>query len=144
MNQIELPVEKYIGGDIVSHLITKNEETYGNSQREFRIIDLTKDPLPKTDLILCRDCFVHLYFQDIESAIKNIKRSSAKYLLTTSFTNCEINEDIVTGDWRVLNLEEPPFSFQKPLLMLDEKCTEGNGAFGNKVLALWKIEEIQI
>lgn len=142
MSQIELPIEKYIGGDIVSSLIAKNKEKYGDSQREFKIIDLTKDQLPEVDLILCRDCFVHLSFQDIKSAIENIKRSSAEYFLTTTFTNCEVNEDIVTGDWRVINLEKPPFSFPIPTLIIDEKCTEGDGAFSDKVLALWKLEEI--
>jgi hypothetical protein len=27
-------------------------------------------------------------------------------------------------------------------LIIDEKCTEGDGAFSDKVLALWKLEEI--
>lgn len=142
MSRIGLPVEKYIGGDIVPQLVEKNQREYGNSQREFKILDITKDELPRAELLLCRDCFVHLSFGDIKAAIENIKRNSVKYLLTTTFTDCEKNEDIVTGDWRVLNLEKPPFNFPPPLQMIDEKCTEGRGAFADKFLALWRVEEL--
>ena len=44
---------EYIGVDIVPDLINNNNKTYGN---KFRCLDLTKDPLPRADMILCRDC----------------------------------------------------------------------------------------
>jgi hypothetical protein len=142
MSTIDLPLEKYTGGDIVAQIIEKNRQEYGNVQREFKVIDITKDDLPAADLILCRDCFVHLSFQDIKAALENIKHSSAKYLLTTTFTDCEANEDIVTGDWRVLNLEKPPFLLPQPIQMIDEKCTEGRGTFADKFLGLWKVKDL--
>ena len=143
LSKIPLPIEKYIGGDIVPQLIEQNTKKYTDSQREFLLLDLTKDRLPDADLILCRDCFVHLSFADIESAIKNIRRSAARYLLTTTFTDCEANEDIVSGDWRIINFEKPPFNFPPPIVSINENCTEGNGAFKDKTLGLWEIKDIE-
>lgn len=142
MSRLNLPVEEYMGGDIVSRLVDENNKRFADSQKQFEVLDITKDRLPKSDLVLCRDCFVHFSFHDIEATLENIRQSSRKFLLTTSFTDCEVNEDIISGDWRVLNPEKPPFSFPRALATINEKCTEGNGAFSDKVLALWKVEDI--
>jgi hypothetical protein len=93
-------------------------------------------------LIFVRDCFVHLSYKDIDSAIKNIKSSASKYLLTTTFTNHHLNVDILTGEWRPLNLQVQPFNFSTPILVINENCTEGNGEFIDKSMALWEICKI--
>jgi hypothetical protein len=56
--------------------------------------------------------------------------------------DCEENEDITTGDWRLLNLEKPPFNFPKPLQLLNEQCSEGGGQFCDKSLGLWRVQDI--
>ena len=38
-------------------------------------------------MILCRDCLVHLTFDDARAALQNLRRSGSKYLLTTTFTD---------------------------------------------------------
>ena len=105
-------------------------------------IDLIKDALPDADILHCRDCLVHLSYSDILEAIKNIKRSNISYLLTTTFSECEMNQDIVTGDWRIINLEKAPFNFPTPLKLINEKCTEGDGTYADKCLGLWKISDL--
>ena len=82
----------------------------------FEVIDLTKDHLPSTDLLFVRDCLVHLSFENIHNAIKNIKESGSKYLLTTTFPDCKSNYDIKTGSWRKINLLKAPFHFPKPIV----------------------------
>ncbi|KAB8330481.1 class I SAM-dependent methyltransferase [Scytonema tolypothrichoides VB-61278] len=144
MQFIDLPVSLYIGADIVSELILENQKRYGSQNHQFLILDLTSEPLPTADLLLCRDCFVHLSFADIFSALDNIKNSQITYLLTTTFPNCEENEDITTGDWRLLNLEKPPFSFPTPVQMLNEQCSEGGGIFADKSLGLWLLQDIPL
>lgn len=99
------------------------------------------DPLPQNDLIIVRDCLVHLSYKDIYNAIKNIKSSGSKYLLTTTFTNHDLNHDIVTGDWRAINLQKP-FNFSSPLLVINENCTQGSGEYSDKAMALWEIDKI--
>jgi hypothetical protein len=93
-------------------------------------------------MIIVRDCLVHLSYEDINSAIKNIKSSGSKYLLTTTFTNYHLNHDIVTGDWRPLNLQEKPFNFSSPILVINENCTEGNGEYKDKSMAMWDISKV--
>ena len=50
----------YIGGEIVKALVDRLQEDYGDARTSFIHLDLTKDPLPKTSLWMCRDCLFHL------------------------------------------------------------------------------------
>lgn len=129
MQFIDLPISSYIGADILSELITENQKRYGSKKCHFLTLNLTSDPLPRANILLCRDCFVHLSIADIFLVLDNIKSSHIDCLLTTTFLNCEDNEDITTGDWRLLNLEKQPFNFPRPLLVIHEQCTEGGGLY---------------
>lgn len=142
MQHVDLPGVQYIGGDLLPELIAENRRRHQTEHRAFRVIDLLSDPLPRADLILCRDCLVHLSFGDIACAIQNMKRSPITYLLTTTFPECEANEEITTGDWRPINLQGAPFGFPAPALLLNEGCTEGGGAFRDKSLGLWRIDRL--
>ncbi len=142
LSSVDLPVEQYIGVDIVSKHIECLKNQYINSKYQFMIADICVDALPKTDLIICRDCFVHFSFQDIYKAMRNFKKSGATYLLTTIFTNGSENSDIVTGDWRTLNLELSPFNFSKPVTVITEGCLQNDGLYQDKSLALWKLEDL--
>lgn len=138
ISTIDLPGVRYLGADIVPEVIERNRARFGAS-REFAVLDLTSDPLPAADLVLCRDCLVHLSFADIDRAIANLRRSQVTWLLTTTFPAQSRNDEIVTGDWRPLNLELPPFNFPEPDLLLNERCTEQDGKFADKSLGLWRI-----
>ena len=52
------------------------------------------------------------------------------------------NRDIRTGDWRMINLQAPPFSFPPPLSAIDERCSHSGGRFRGKRLALWDLRTI--
>ncbi len=144
MKNLELDLDKYIGVDIVPELIALNQQKYGSEKREFFKLDVTTDDLPRADLILCRDCLVHFSFKDIAAALKNFKKSRSPYLLTTTFTRTGKNEDIVTGDWRPLNLQLSPFNFPEPLKLINENIKYGNGIYADKSLGMWKLEDIKI
>jgi len=111
------------------------------SQR-FLQLDLTVDPLPTADLVLCRDCLVHLSYANIHGAIENVKRSGAKWILMTDFLQIETNTDIADGDWRPLNFTRPPFNFPIPHLTIVENCHEAGGAFDDKSLGLWRVADL--
>jgi len=142
MRQVTLPVAQYIGADLLPGLIAEHQARYADDRRRFLVLDLTVDALPRADVLLCRDCLVHLSFSDVAPALVSIKRGGVDYLLTTTFPGCDQNEEILTGDWRLLNLERPPFNFPPPLRLMNEGCTESRGAFGDKSLGLWRVGQL--
>ena len=143
MKDVDLARLDYTGADIVKDLIETNRSKYAGERRRFQSMNLIQDRLPRVDLILCRDCLVHLSGAEILLALRNICDSQSEYLLTTTFTDRTHNADIVAGQWRVINLELAPFWLPKPLRVVNEGCTEGNGAFQDKALGLWKVSEIR-
>lgn len=142
MKEVDLSDVEYIGGDIVSDLIERNNSQYKNNRVQFQKVNLLEDQLPKVDLIFCRDCLVHFSSADVKRAIQNIKRSNATYLAATTFPDRSSNKEIITGEWRPLNLEIAPFEFPKPTILLNEKCTQGNGTFADKSIGIWSIDQL--
>ena len=137
MSQVELPVEKYIGGDLVPDVVAANQARFGNAHVEFRAFDLCADPLPPADLLLCRDALVHFSLADTWDAIDNILNAEIRLLATTTFPETSENIDIETGiHWRPLNLEAPPFSFPPCLGSLREGSSE-------RQLSIWLVSDIR-
>jgi len=141
MKEINLEQLSYTGMDIVPELIEDNNKKYGDRNKKFVVGDITKDKIPAVDLIICRDCLVHFSYKNITKAINNLKKSGARYLLATSFPHHE-NEDIITGDWRPINLEKEPFRLPIPHSIINEQCSEGNGIYADKSLCLWELSRI--
>ena len=141
MKEVNLTGCIYYGRDIVRDITFINQHRYGSDDRIFECSDITSSLLPTVDLVFCRDCLVHFSDHDIVKAIANIKESKSKLLLTTTFSG-RSNFDIPTGSWRPLNLQNAPFNLSIPILLLPENCTEINGAYTDKSLALWSIESL--
>lgn len=141
INTIDWDVE-YIGVDIVPEIVHSLQQAKQQNliHGEYLLADLTCDDLLKADAVLCRDCLVHFSFETIQRAIHNIKRSGAKYLITTTFPQWNENRDIENGDWRALNFEQPPFAWGKPVALLNEGCTEADGGYPDKSLGVWELE----
>lgn len=144
MKETRLDLVEYIGADIVPELAAANQEKYGDEKTSFIELDITTDELPKVDVIFCRDCLVHFSYDHIIDAIHNFKRSESEYLLTTTFIRFPQNVDVLTGDWRQLNLEIAPFNLPKPLALIDEQCTHTGGIYTDKRLALWRLDDISM
>ena len=144
MKEVKLPVDRYFGMGVVPELIAKNQTNYKNRGTLFIYGDIARNDLPRSDLILCRDCLVHFSYHDTFAALRNFKRSQATYLLTTTFLAFAENADIETGGWRQLNFEQPPFNFPPPEKVIDEKCWHSGGIYADKRLALWKLARIAV
>jgi hypothetical protein len=143
MQETQFEVESYMGIDIVEKLIESNNQQFATEFRKFLCLNIVEDELPNADLIFCRDCLVHLNYDDIYKVIANFKRSQSRYLLTTTFTDRSKNVDLVGKDiWRTLNLQQAPFNFPPPLMLINENCTEVNGRFADKCLGLWRLDEL--
>jgi hypothetical protein len=86
---------------------------------------------------------VHLGNAHAVAALANIARSEISWLLTTTFPREPENLDIVTGDWRPIDLTKPPFGLPEPVELLNEGCTEQDGAFSDKSLGLWPVSSLR-
>ena len=134
---------KYIGGDIVPKIIAENNKKYKDDNTQFRKLDITKDKLPKSDMIICRDCFQHLSDENVKKAIENFKNSGSTYLLVTNYPWTLENWDIKDGDFRPLNLCEEPFNFSESCLEKIKESSEQE-SYSDKNLCLYKLEDIDI
>jgi len=153
MKEVDLSGVRYIGADVVPTIISSNLSKYSKEDVKFVQLDARADQLPRVDLVICRDLLVHLRLHDCFRVLQNIHQSGSRLLLTTTFVGRRKNKELKTkgknkelktkGVWRPLNLEIPPFSLPTPILLVNEKCNEGNGNYGDKSLGLWKIEDLR-
>ena len=145
MRTLNLKLRRYVGADIVSSLVDANRKKYGSDDVRFENLDVTRDELPRSDLILCRDCLVHLPLEPALDALRNFKKSGSKYLLTTTYPGLlKANKQlIITGNWRPLDLTLPPFSLPPPVRLVNEECTEVDD-FKEKSLGLWALADLPL
>lgn len=136
MKEVDLDDVTYVGGDIVPALISDDTSRYGRPGRTFVVLDVIRDVLPDADVMLCRDCLIHLPNHLAVEALENVCASRIRYLLTTTCTDVEENVDIGLGGWRPVNLERPPFSLPAPLALYPEGGHEGRS------LGLWKVADL--
>jgi Methyltransferase domain len=136
---------RIIGVDIVPSLIERLQAraAAGEIKGEYHLADITRDPLPRCDAILCRDALVHLSFANIERAVANFQRSGAGWLIATTFPEWQTNGDCEDGDWRALNFERAPFNWGPPAELLNENCMEADGGWRDKSLGVWRLAEIR-
>ena len=143
INRADLGV-RYVGVDIVPALIESLQAraAAGDDRGEYHLADITGDPLPRCDAILCRDCLVHLSFANIGRAVANFARSGAAWLIATTFPVWQANVDCEDGDWRALNFERAPFQWGPPVELLNENCLEAGGGWRDKSLGVWRLAAI--
>ena len=142
MKEVDVNLEDYVGVDIVSEIIVENQCRFGTPNRCFVTLDIVSDPVPKADLILCLNCFIHLSFKDISSAIRNFRKSGSRdtsFLLTTTYPTIRHNRDIPTGDYRRINLQLLPFNFPEPIKLI----SGAHPIDAEKSLGLWSLEDLK-
>lgn len=155
MQHVDLAGIDYQGVDIVEELIHANASRFTNASRRFAKCDLLTDPLPKVDLILCRDCLFHFSHADVFRALRAFVASGSRWLLTTTYTYRALprNGNISTGQWTAINLELPPFNLPPPRrLIIEGNVTEmivyptPNGPVqlpqNDRCLGLWSLDVI--
>lgn len=109
------PGLRYVGYDVVPHLISTNRERHPGVQ--FRWLDITQGKPAKADLIFCKDLLNHLSEADVWKALENMVASGAKYLLLTTnrgFDNVDLSPELPHAS-RHLNLEAAPYALSGPI-----------------------------
>jgi hypothetical protein len=133
----------YLGCDIVTELVARNQQLYSSDTVNFQQMDLTKDFLPKVDLIFCKDCLQHLSEEKVKEALNNIKRSNSKYLLVTSYPKTWRNYDIYDGDYQPLNLLIKPYYLKKFIFKIKEE-SKAEDVEIDKTMYLFDIKTIPL
>lgn len=136
MRTVELGRVEYTGADIVPDVIAANAARWAQPGRRFVVLDASRDPIPRADLILCRDLFIHLSSARIHRVLEAFRASGATWLAASTYTNCPTNQDVRTGSYRAVNMQAAPFHFPAPTLLLPEDDLTGHTA---KSLGLWRL-----
>lgn len=133
MKLIDFTNIKYIGIDLVDEQIKRNKKEYQDI--DFRVLNMFTDEIPKADLVFCRDIFIHLSTINIKTFIHNCIKSNCKYLMSSTYTRINENSELngIVG-WRLLNLENSPYNFPKPLELIQENDNVDVG----KSMGIWK------
>lgn len=120
LNETNCKEINYYAYDIVPELQELFENTLiklKNVKYNFKVLDATKNIISKSDIILCKEMFIHLSFNDITSCINNFKLSNSTYFICNDFenvTNIDINYSCL-GECRAVCLMNEPFNMQKPI-----------------------------
>jgi SAM-dependent methyltransferase len=155
MKEVDFGSTSYVGADIVSEIVDDNQRRYGSPSRRFMVLDLVRDPLPASDMIFVRDCFIHFSTDLIFEALANIAGSSMRYACLGHdrdhgrYPNGENvaldrTEGGVNVEFRPLDFEIPPFSFPPPIAVIPEdEHRKADGAGGDGVMAIWETSQIR-
>lgn len=139
MKLVNLKNIDYIGYDVVKEIIQKNIINFKTNNIHFELKNIIQENIKKSDLIICRDFTFHISNNDVLTLLNNFKKSGFKYLLSTSFEDIEINNDISTDSggygFRKLNLMKHPFNLNDYLYGFLETHPENLG----RGMYLWKI-----
>jgi hypothetical protein len=136
---VDVELDSYLGVEVVEELVAVNRRRHGAAHRRFASLDIVRDRLPRADLILCRDCLVHLKNRQVLAALRNFRRSGSRYLLATTFTGDHPNDDAPLGGWRPLNLQRTPFDLGPPLRLISERDSVEDPRYLDKSLGLWAL-----
>jgi hypothetical protein len=144
MRHVDLAGIEYIGGDLVEPLVASNNARFGAANISFRALDVVSSELPRSDLVVCRDCMIHLPFAAVWDALRNMRRSGSTWVLLTHFSwkGFGPNVDAEVGGWHRLNFELPPFEFPTPAAAIVEGCEAKNCE--DKMLALYRLDQLPL
>lgn len=121
---------RYLGGDISEPLIQNARNQY--PELELQIHDVTTDPIPSVDLLLCRDVAIHLSTDHKQQLWNNWYRSGVPWILITHHYDQNANQEVVytnTFPFGFVNWTLPPWNFPAPThVLLDPQSNS---------LALW-------
>ena len=120
MQHVDLSDITYIGADISGELIAENSARFQAQNLSFQHLDITSDPLPQSDMMLCRDCLFHLKNWLRWQVLDNFVASKTRFLMLTMH-HVEVNIPVkVNGDYQRFNPTIEPFNLPQPLEMIHE------------------------
>ncbi|CAJ1417594.1 unnamed protein product [Effrenium voratum] len=122
------PGVRYIGIDIVSHVIEENRQKFPNLR--FLAADLSHCELPEAELIFSKETLNHMFVEDAVHALRVLQSSGARYLVTNIHRGAPNNRGAAKGHhahYAPYDYSLPPFNLRKlcPLVCINvEDWTE--------------------
>lgn len=118
MSKIDLENVQYLGLDVSKNAIEMCKKKSNKTNIEFKVFNIITDTLPKSDLILIKDLFLHLSFSHITTVLENVKLSGCKYFATSRYshgngTNTDKLSDLTN---RGIEITTQPFYFNFPII----------------------------
>jgi SAM-dependent methyltransferase len=150
MSHVDLTGIDYIGFDIATSLIEANRAAHTRKGVQFDVADVTSDPLPKVDMMMCRDCLFHLKFWLRWEFFKGFLASGTPLLLTTFHHIAENKPLRNNGRFRKFDPTLPPFNFAPPIEVVHETVVRDEdgrtqlvaGQGGQRSMGLWTREQV--
>jgi hypothetical protein len=129
----------YLGLEVVGDIVRQARQRCGTKRGHFfSETDITLDPPPRADAILCRDVLTHLPPLEVKAALRLFKDSGSRYLIATSFAR-DRNDPVRVGGWQPIALSAPPFSLPPPRHLLSEGL-----ANSSKALGVWLLRDVPV
>jgi SAM-dependent methyltransferase len=110
-------IVSYEGWDAHPGLVDHLNQLYGDERTRFRLADITTEPLPQVDLVICRDVLFHLPL-DLGARVVEQLKGRDTMLISTSFQNVGENAGIkpymAIENWGFyhINLDIAPFGLR--------------------------------
>lgn len=124
MCEVDLTGVNYIGGDISKELIDGVRKEHAGPKRKFLHLDLATSKLPKCDMIMVRECLMHLTDSFRWDVIANIHKAKIPHLLMT-MDLVEANIPLTqNGSHQNYNPMEAPFNFPEPVRYIAESSDQ--------------------
>jgi hypothetical protein len=127
--------------DILPRVIQQLADSRFPSHYEFYVGNIVTDVLPTAHAVFCRDCFVHLPFAAIQTAIQKWAAAGFEYVFVTTFPKQRANADIKLGEWRMLNMQLAPFYWPIPLMLLEDNDNL-TPPYDSKSIGVWRLRDL--
>ena len=139
MKHLDYSFESFIGIDIVHDIIDSLRQQGFPRNYNFQYGDIVTDILPRADAIFCRDCLVHLPFNQIEEASRLWRLAGFRYAFVTTFPERTENIDCHVGEWRPLNMQAAPFNWPEPIFTIPERSPNPADKYADKSIGVWAL-----
>ena len=119
MQHVDLTGIKYTGWEISQQLVDNNQQ-FASDTISFSLGDITSDPIPRVDMVMCRDTLVLLMFDKRWDFFENFAASGSTYLLASHWF-VDVNRYVYrNGGNKPISMLAEPFSFGEPLEWVTE------------------------
>jgi SAM-dependent methyltransferase len=109
---------EYVGYDLVPQLIERLQRQHGGPRVRFELMDGPDTFVPpECDLLFCKDVLQHLPNREVASMIARFSPRATRLLWVNDIQAGSGNRDIERGDWRTLDLRQPPFGVPAEVLL---------------------------